>query len=387
MKEILLKKFNQQFGNCANLIISRAPGRVNLIGEHTDYNNGFVLPTTIDNGIYLAVRKRDDRTCHIYSLNFKENTTFSLDNITKDPACHWADYIKGVIKIVQDAGYSISGIEAVVYGDIPMGAGLSSSAALEIAAINALQHLFSLSLQPLEMIKLAQKAENNFVGMQCGIMDQFVSLLGKENHALFIDCLNLTSENIPLNLNDYCLLIVNTLVKHELVNSAYNERRTQCEAGAKYFHMIDNSITSLRNVTQEMFDQYGSKLPPIIQNRCRHIISENERVLQAVKSLRDGDMQKLGQLFYASHASLKNDYEISCKELDAIVDIAEENNALGARMTGGGFGGSAIVLVGKNAAVNMQKIIQKKYQILFGFLPAITILEKNLQAEIIQTTS
>ena len=382
MKNFLINEFNKQFGNCDNLIISRAPGRVNLIGEHTDYNNGFVLPTTIDSAIYLAIRKRADRTCHIYSLNFKESTTFGLDNITKDPACHWADYIKGVIKIAQDAGHSISGIEAVVYGDIPMGAGLSSSAALEIATINALQHLFSLSLQPLEMIKLAQKAENNFVGMQCGIMDQFVSLLGKQNHALFIDCLNLTSENVPLNFNDHSLLIVNTLVKHELVNSAYNERRAQCEAGAKYFHTIDNSITSLRNVTQEMFDQYGSKLPPIIQNRCRHIISENARVLQAVQNLRDGDMQKLGQLFYASHESLKNDYEVSCKELDIIVDIAKENNALGARMTGGGFGGSAIVLAAKADVENIQKIIQQKYQTRFDFPPTIIVLEKNLEASI-----
>jgi len=382
MKNILHTEFKKQFGNSDNLIVSSAPGRINLIGEHTDYNHGFVLPTTIDNAIYLVARKRADRTCHIYSLNFKESTTFSLDAITKDPACHWADYIKGTMKVLQDANYNFNGIEAVVYGDIPMGAGLSSSAAIEIATINALQYLFALSLSPLEMIKLAQKAENTFVGMQCGIMDQFVSLLGKQNHALFIDCLNLTHENVPLNLNDHSLLIVNSLVKHALVNSAYNERRAQCEAGAKYFHTIDNSIISLRNVTQEMFDQYGSKLPPIIQNRCRHIISENKRVLQAVKSLRDGDMKKLGQLFYASHASLKNDYEVSCKELDAIVAIAKEHRALGARMTGGGFGGSAIVLVAKADVENMQKIIHQKYQTCFGFPPTIIILEKNLEANI-----
>lgn len=382
MKNILHTKFKKYFGDSKETIVSCAPGRVNLIGEHTDYNNGFVLPTTINNAIYLKVRKRVDRTCYIYSQNFQESTTFNLDHITKDPACHWADYIKGVMKILQDANYEFNGIEGVVYGDIPMGAGLSSSAALEIATINALQHLFALPLQSIEMIKLAQKAENIFVGMQCGIMDQFVSLLGKQNHALFIDCLNLTSENVPLNFTDHQLLIVDTKVKHELTKSAYNERRTQCETGVKYFNTIDNNITSLRNVTQEMFDQYGSKLSPIIQNRCRHIISENERVLQAVTSLRAGDMEKLGQLFYASHASLKNDYEISCKELDAIVDIAKEHHALGARMTGGGFGGSAIVLVSKKTAVNMQKIIHQKYQARFGFPPTIIILEKNLEATI-----
>lgn len=383
MKNILHTQFKEQFGNADNLIISRAPGRVNLIGEFTDYNYGFVLPTTINNAIYLVVRKRADRTCHIYSSNFAANATFSLDNITKDPACHWADYIKGVMKVLQDANYNFNGIEAVVYGDIPMGAGLSSSAALEIATIHALQHLFSLPLQPLDMIKLAQKAENTFVGMQCGIMDQFVSLLGKENHALFIDCLNLTSENVPLDFSDHSLLIVNTNVKHELVNSAYNERRTQCETGAKYFHTIDNSITSLRNISQNMFDQHGSKLPPIIQNRCRHIISENERVLEAVKSLRTHNMEKLGQLFYASHESLKNDYEVSCKELNAVVNIAKEHHAIGARMTGGGFGGSAIILVTKAATATMQKIIYQEYQTRFGFPPTIISLEKNLEADII----
>jgi len=382
MKNILTKTFQKHFDNCQNVIISQAPGRVNLIGEHTDYNNGFVLPTTIDKAIYLAIRKRSDRICHLHSLNFAAQTTFSLDEIKKDSTCHWADYIKGVIHILQNAGYNFTGIEGIVYGDIPIGAGLSSSAALEIATLNALQHLFNLSLPPLDVIKLAQKAENQFVGMQCGIMDQFVSYLGKKNHALFIDCLTLAYENIPLNFAEHSLLIVDSKVKHELVKSAYNERRTQCEEGVKYFATLDRKITSLRDVSHQMFMQHQANLPPLIRQRCYHVVSENERVLQAKIYLRENNFEQLGQLFYASHASLKNDYAVSCPEIDLIVATAQQSGALGARITGGGFGVCAIVLARKKLASIITKNICEKYQRTFNLEPTVLTLATNLETEI-----
>ena len=375
--------FQKYFGNCDGMVTSIAPGRVNLIGEYTDYNQGFVLPTTIDKAIYLAVRKRLDHTCILHSLNFKASTTFTLDHLIKDNANPWANYIKGVLQVLQNAGHQFRGIEGTIYGDIPIGAGLSSSAALEIATINALQHLFDLPLSPLTMIQLAQQAENTFVGMRCGIMDQFVSLLGRQNCALFIDCLNLQHSLVPLNLAQHCLLIINSKIKHELVSSAYNERREQCEEGVKYFHALDHNITSLRQVSPQLFANHRTKLNPVIERRCQHIITENTRVLQAVASLRASNMEQLGQLFYASHLSLKNDYETSCKEIDLIVDTAQEHGALGARITGGGFGGCAIVLTTKDLAITLANTISEKYQQKIGFYPEIMKLDKNLEAKIV----
>ena len=377
MKQRLLAAFNQHFGDHQEVIISQAPGRVNLIGEHTDYNHGLVLPITLDQAIYFALRKRNDQTCHLHSLNFQSSVTFELNHLQRDSSSHWADYVKGVLQILQNSGYSLQGIEGVIYGDIPIGAGLSSSAALEIATINALQYLFKLPLAPLTMIKLAQRAENEFVGMKCGIMDQFVSLLGKKAHALFIDCRDLTSEDVPFNLTQHTLLIVNSKIKHELVNSAYNERRQQCEAAVQYFHNLDPTITSLREVGPDLFAQFGNALPPILRQRCRHVIFENARVLQAVVCLKQNDMQQLGQLFYASHESLQHDYAVSCPEIDAIVEIARKNGALGARITGGGFGGCAIVLVNKKDAANLQNVLSLEYQAAFNRSLQIIALTKN----------
>jgi len=381
---MLQQEFEKLFGDTKGMIISIAPGRVNLIGEHTDYNQGFVLPTTIDKAIYLAVRKRSDRTCHLYSVNFKNSVTFSLDHLEKESPISWADYMKGVMQVLQNAHHQYTGIEGIVYGDIPIGAGLSSSAALEIVTINALQYLFNLPLQPLTMIQLAQQAENTFIGMCCGIMDQFVSLLGKENKALFIDCLNLNHSLIPLNFTNHCLLIINSKIKHELVSSAYNERRSQCEEGVKYFHTLDPNISSLRQVSWQLFDCNRAQLARIIQHRCQHVITENARVLQAIENLKSQDMERLGKLLYASHLSLKNDYEVSCEEIDFIVETAIENGALGARITGGGFGGCAIALTTKALAPSLTHIISGKYQQKFGIIPDIMMLNKNLEAQIKQ---
>jgi galactokinase len=384
IKELLKFEFKNSFGDDRGLIISMAPGRINLIGEHTDYNDGFVLPITIDRAVYIALRKRKDKNCFFYSVNFKESSSWSLDELKRVGGHHWSNYLKGVMKFLIEEGFKIEGVEGVIYGDIPIGSGLSSSAAIEVATGFGLQNLFELDIEPLKLILLCKRAENEFVGVQCGIMDQFVSRLGKRENALLIDCRSLDYENIPFKMDEYKILIVDTRIKRELAGSVYNQRRKECENALKFFNKIDNSVKALRDVSWEFFMKEKEKLPENISRRVAHVISENGRVLSAFKILKNGKMKDLGPLLFESHKSLKENYEVSCEELDFIVDFSKSFGAEGARLTGAGFGGCAIVLLKRKLVKDFTENLSKSYNKKFSSQPNVIPLEYNLQIEIIK---
>lgn len=384
IKEFLKSEFRKSFGDETGILISLAPGRINLIGEHTDYNDGFVLPTTIDRAVYLGLRKRKDRNCIFYSINFKESSSWSLAKIEREKGHHWSNYIRGVIKFLIEEGFEIGGVEGVVFGDVPIGSGLSSSAAIEVATAFGIQNLFELDIEPLKLILLCKRAENEFVGVQCGIMDQFVSRLGRKDHALFIDCRTLEHENIPFKMDEYKILIVDTKIKRELASSAYNERRRECETAVEFFRKIDGSVRALRDVTLEMLNSERSRLPKNIFRRAKHVISENERVLEAIEFLKSGKMKEFGSLLYESHKSLKENYEVSCEELDFIVEFSKKSGAEGARLTGAGFGGSAIVLLKKEILEDFIRELKESYISKFSYSPEIIFLQSNLEAGIIK---
>ena len=348
--------------NVSDLVAARAPGRVNLIGEHTDYNDGFVFPMAIDREIVMVGRARNDGVVRLYSLDYGGGSTFEIERIEHDPAARWSDYIRGVVDVVQKAGYRVGGIEAVVTGDVPRGSGLSSSAALEVATITFLDALFSLGIEPAEKALLGQRAENEFVGVACGIMDQFISAAGKEGHGLFLDCRSLEYENVPLHLADARVLVVNTNKHRGLVDSEYNARRKECEEGAAFFAERIPGVKALRDVTPEQFEVYQEELPEPVRSRCRHVIGECQRVLESVNALKAGDLALFGKLMNESHVSLRDDYQVSCRELDLITEIAWNSEGVyGARMTGGGFGGCAVVLVHKDQVEAVSEAIRDRY--------------------------
>jgi len=336
--------FFETFAGKPDLSVS-APGRVNLIGEHTDYNEGFVLPMAIDRGITIAGRKRMDTKILLYSADYQQQEEFSLDSIKPDISRPWANYFKGVAFLLRKNGIPIGGLEAVVIGDLPQGAGLSSSAALEVAAAVFFQKLFQLGLEDLDLVRLAQQAENEFVGVQCGIMDQFASYMGGKGHALFLDCRSLEHDWVPLG-PDLHAVVFNTGVKRELASSDYNERRRQCQEGVRAFSGFLPHVKSLRDVSLCDFEKYQGKLEPVIMKRCRHVISENQRVLDTIEALKGKNSERVKALFRESHESLRDDYEVSCHELDTLVELAQEHPLQrGSRMTGGGFGGCTVHLM------------------------------------------
>lgn len=358
----------------SDLVAARAPGRVNLIGEHTDYNDGFVFPMAIDREIVLVGRARNDRVVRLYSLDYDQESTFELDRIEHDPVARWSDYIRGVVDVMQKDGYQLGGFEAVMTGNVPRGSGLSSSAALEVATITLLDALFSLDIEPAQRAVLGQRAENEFVGVACGIMDQFISAAGKEGHGLFLDCRSLEYENVPLHLSDARVLVVNTNKHRGLVDSEYNARRKECEEGAAFFAAKIPGVKALRDVTPEQFEQYQDELPEPVRSRCRHVIGECQRVLDSVEALKAGDLERFGKLMNESHVSLRDDYQVSCRELDLIVEIAWENPGVyGARMTGGGFGGCAVVLVHKDQVEAVSEAIRERYPRETGLTPELFV--------------
>ncbi len=326
-----------------------APGRINVIGEHTDYNDGFVLPAAIDKKIYLAICPAGDRSAHIVSVDFDDAVAFDVDGAQPDLP-HWALYPYGVVRELQADGHEVGGFHAVFGGDIPTGAGLSSSAAIESAFAAALNELFTLNADRFTLAKTGQRAEHNYVGVRCGIMDQFASFFGKEDHVIRLDCRSLEHEYYPLQLKDYRLLLIDTQVKHSLASSAYNARRQQCEDGVEAVRERDPSVKSLRDTTLEMLDEHKPLLGEEVWKRCSYVVEENQRVLDACAALLRGDTEKLGALMFLSHRGLRDKYEVSCKELDLLVDAAEETEGIiGARMMGGGFGGCTINLVNRSA--------------------------------------
>ena len=371
-----IKETYQEFfkKDSQDLLTVSAPGRINLIGEHTDYNGGFVLPIAIDRNIYMAGAKRNDRIIRIYSIDYDQNVQFDLDSIQFNKEKIWVNYIGGVLKYLLEIKADINGADIVFGGDIPEGAGLSSSAALEVATVYFFKILFDLEISSIEMIKLCQRAENQFVGVNCGIMDQFVSMLGQKDHALFLDCRDLSYRNIPLRLEGFNVVVCNTNLKRELAGSEYNKRRATCERAVSILKRFLPQIETLRDVSMEEFEKYKGSLDEITQKRCKHVLHENRRVLNAVNALGRNDILKFGRLMNESHESLKKDYEVSCFELDTMVDIARSiNGVIGARMTGGGFGGCTVNIVKKQSIDNFCSLINGEYLEKTGIKPQIYI--------------
>jgi galactokinase len=344
---------------------------VNLIGEHTDYNEGLVMPAAIELSTWVAINKRDDHTLHIHSENYSEAVQLALDNLNGPPRSHWSDYVRGIAALIQSTFGKLEGANLLIDSDVPIGAGLSSSAAIEVAVALALSTLSGVNMPGLQMAKLAQRAEHEYTGTLCGLMDQFIAVFGRADHALLLDCRSLESRPLPLPKN-IDLVICNSGVKHELASGEYNCRRADCETGVKLLQPCIAGLTSLRDVTPESLNQYKDRLPEIVYHRCRHVVSENQRVLAAANALEFNDSTEFGKLMYASHASLRDDYEVSCKELDLLVEMASElDGVYGARMMGGGFGGSTINLVAADSAVDFQKAISEIYRKKTGITPAI----------------
>ncbi|HLI93539.1 MAG TPA: galactokinase [Puia sp.] len=354
---LVREKYLAAFGG--NPVLVRSPGRVNLIGEHTDYNHGFVLPAAIDKAIYMAAGRREDREIHLMALDLQKMYRGSLDKLEASSQ-HWPDYLLGVVQQllqadqVRDAGRPIGGFNIVFTGDIPLGAGMSSSAALECATAFALNELFGLDLDRMTMVRLAQKAENQFVGVKCGIMDQFASMFGRRDHVIRLDCDSLAYTYFPLNLNDIRIVLLDTHVHHSLASSEYNTRRRQCEAGVKLVRACHPEVASLRDVTLDMLDEYVAPIDELVYRRCRFIIRENNRLLAGTEDLQKGDLESFGLKMFETHDGLSRDYEVSCKELDFLVaGVRNDPAVLGARMMGGGFGGCTINLVKKGAIDNL----------------------------------
>jgi len=367
----LAERFRAHFGGEGRFY--RAPGRVNLIGEHTDYNDGFVLPAAIDFDCWLAVSPRPDASLILRSDDFDQTCQVDLSDNTVRPSKTWSDYPVGVAVVLKKAGYQLQGANALIHGEVPIGAGLSSSAALEVASAYAFLDLAGCRLDGVQLAQLCQRAENEFVGARCGIMDQFVSVQGRAGHALLLDCRSLEYELVPLP-DSVQLVISNTMVKHELASGEYNRRRAECEEAVRRLSPVLPGIRALRDVNLEQLEKNRSRLPETIWRRAYHVISENVRVLQAVAALRAGNLRELGQAMAESHQSLRDFYEVSCTELDLMVELANQQRGIyGARMTGGGFGGCTVNVVDAQHADEFQRQVADAYQQATGLTPEIYI--------------
>jgi galactokinase len=352
----------------------QAPGRVNLIGEHTDYNDGFVLPMAIECAVRIALRPRADRRVDLASSNFDQQVAFSMDDIRHDTSkTRWSEYTRGVAWAMQQKGLPLRGVDAVISGDVPIGAGLSSSAAMEVASAWAFQVAGGFRMDPVDMALLCQRAENQWVGMRCGIMDQFISALGERDHCLLVDCRSLTHEAVPLP-RGYSFVICNSMVRRGLVDSAYNERRSQCEEGVRLLQKRLPGITALRDVSVQQLERYQTDLPELTYLRCRHIVTENGRVLESVAALKAGRAADFGLLMNASHDSLRDDYQVSRAELDTLVTIARKTpGCLGSRLTGAGFGGCTVSLVQTRAVDSFVQQVSDEYARATKLTPAIYV--------------
>lgn len=369
--EELGQRFAQIFG--ASPCIFQAPGRVNLIGEHTDYNDGFVMPAAIGFCTLAAIAPRRDRGLVVRSENFDEQLEFSLDQLPDKGSGHWSDYVIGVAKILAQSGRRLPGVNLLIEGDVPLGAGLSSSASLEVAVGFALLDMAGEAIDLTTLALLCQKAENEFVGARCGVMDQFVSSHGQAGQALLLDCRSLEYRLLPLG-DEARLVICNTMVRHRVAGGEYNRRRTECEAGVRFLAAHLPGVRALRDVTASDLAQYGKDLPEAIMRRCRHVVSENAQVLRAATALERGDLKTLGNLMGESHVSLRDDFEVSCSELDLLVELAAQASGVyGARMTGGGFGGCTINLVRTDCVTAFKARVSDGYERSTGRTPEIYV--------------
>lgn len=367
MKEKLIQKFKELFGDGGEIRTYFAPGRVNLIGEHTDYNGGHVFPCALTLGTYGIVRSREDRKLRFYSVNFEKLGVIetSLDELVPDKKANWTNYPKGVMWAFEKRGYKLPhGLDILIYGNIPNGSGLSSSASLEVLTGLILKDTFGFDeLSMIDVALIGQDSENNFNGCNCGIMDQFASAMGKKDHAIFLDTNTLKYEYAPVVLEDAKIVITNSKVKHSLVDSAYNDRRNECETALKELQEV-MEIDTLGDLTEAEFESHKDAIKdPVRQKRAKHAVYENQRAIRAVEALKNQDVELFGQLMNASHESLRHDYEVSCEEIDILVDLAQAMpGVIGSRITGGGFGGCTVSIVKNDAVDTFISEIGKTYK-------------------------
>jgi len=372
-REKLKESFIEYYGRSEPRLF-RAPGRVNLISEHTDYNGGFVLPMAIEKEVGVAIAARSDRRIIARSVNLEKTGEFDLDGENKCEKGNWLNFIEGVARILERLEIKLTGADLLIWSDVPTGAGLSSSAALETAVGLALSENSGHSIDRKTLALVGQQAEHEFVGAKVGIMDQFVSANAKKGHALLLDCRSLKFENLPLDTSQTAFVICDTKVKHNLAASEYNTRRAECEKGVEILRRFLPNIKQLRDVGLKEFTKYHDELPSVICKRSRHVITENERTLKAAKAMKQNDLEEFGLLMWQSHESLRDDYEVSCKELDLLVAIARKcEGVLGARMTGGGFGGSTVNLVRRENIEQFIKKITAEYEKETGLEPVILV--------------
>ncbi|MCK5814962.1 MAG: galactokinase [Flavobacteriaceae bacterium] len=359
LKEVK-KSFKKHFKTKPLVVFS--PGRINLIGEHTDYNEGFVFPAAINKGIALAIQKSDSDKCQVYAIDKEKMHEFSLQDIKPLNEGGWENYVLGVVAEIQKLGITLENFNISFAGNIPGGAGMSSSAALENSVVFGLNEIFNLGLSKSQMILISQKAEHNFAGVKCGIMDQYASMFGKKRSALLLDCRTVESETYKIDFKKYKLLLINTNVKHDLSESAYNDRREVCENVSKKLNVL-----ALRDASKEMLQEIKKDISEEDYQKSLYVIEENERVKLFSKAIQEDNIDALGELLYQSHQGLSTQYKVSCKELDFLVDRTKENpNILGARMMGGGFGGCTINLIEKSATTQFKRDISKEFEKEFG---------------------
>ncbi len=376
------KKFKELFNEEPYLF--RSPGRVNLIGEHTDYNMGFVLPAAIDKAVYLAITPRNDNNCKIFAFDMNDFFECSLEEFGKSDK-DWPNYLLGVVDQLKKADYIFYGFNCVFGGNIPIGAGLSSSAALEAGLAFALNHIFDLGIDKLSLVKISQKAENEFVGVKCGIMDQYINIFGKSECVLRIDCRSLEKEYFPFNYKHISIVLFDTNVSHSLASSEYNQRRKECNDGVKIIKKDYPEISSLRDVSLELLNEYKSRLNPVIYKRCKYVVEENNRLLKACDALSVHDLKTFGALMYQTHKGLSKDYEVSCKELDFLVELLKDNPYVyGSRMMGGGFGGCTINLIENDAIDTIGKNLKEEYKKGFGIEASIYVTKISGGTNIIE---
>lgn len=371
MRKFILEKFESTFNYNKNLRIFFSPGRVNLIGEHTDYNGGHVFPCALSFGTYGAISLRDDKVVRMYSENFVDKgiITFDIDNLKNEKEHDWANYLKGVIQVLKNHGYYLEqGFDMVVYGNIPNGAGLSSSASLELLMAVMLNEIFKFNIDRVDLVKYCQEAENNFIGVNCGIMDQFAIGMGRKNSAILLNCNSLSYKYSTVDLDDKILVIANTNKRRGLTDSKYNERRSECEQALKELQSKLN-IKSLGELTEEEFEnnKYLIKDETRVK-RAKHAVYENQRTLKAVKALENNDIEYFGKLMIDSHNSLRDDYEVTGKELDTLVDLSLKHKAtIGSRMTGAGFGGCTVSIVKESEVEDFKKFVGENYKKIIGY--------------------
>jgi len=372
--EALRESFRNIYGSDTGTLIARAPGRVNLIGEHTDYNDGFVLPVAVDKSIFICFRPNDSKQINLHTTTLNDSVTLSLVEPRTDPAHPWSRYPVSVLKVLLEEKWDLVGIDAVIASTVPPGGGLASSGAFEVCFCLAITRASGVELNPLAIAQLCQLAESRFAGLQCGIMDQFTSLYGVQDMALFLDCRSLAYELIPFPSDRSAIIVCDTGVRHELASSEYNKRRSECEAAVEMLKPFVGGIRALRDVNLYVFKTHEANLPSPNRQRARHVITENRRVEEAVKALKAKNLFQFGILMEASHASLRDDYEVSCRELDVMVEIAQSiKGVYGARMTGGGFGGCTVNLVEPGAVDRFIETITSQYAARVGLRPKIHI--------------